>query len=44
MDGESPRKARRLAHRIHTTRVEDISADVLSPVAVSDRDPAVGGW
>ena len=38
-DEESLRKARRLAHRIHTTRVKDISADVLSPVAISDWDP-----
>ena len=38
-DEESHCKTRRLAHWIHTTRVEDNSADVLSPVAVSDRDP-----
>ena len=38
-DGESPQKTRRMTGRVCATCVQDISAGVLSPVALSDRDP-----
>ena len=38
-DEESPRKTRRMTRRGRSTHVQDISAGVLSPVAISDWDP-----
>ena len=38
-DEESPRKSRCRTRRAHSPRVEDVPAVVLSPVAVSARDP-----
>ena len=39
MGAESPRETRRTSRRVRPTRVQDMSAGVLSPVAVSDQAP-----
>ena len=38
-DEESPRKSCRRTRRVHTPQVEDVPTILLSPVAVSARDP-----
>ena len=38
-DEELHRKSPRMTRRMHSTRMQDISAGVLSPVALSDQDP-----